>query len=110
MPKATDEQVQRFVNERLRPWAERVRALYLEAKDHKAAIDDVYVAMTENPTWSDNRTDGPPHLMAVSDVLAMNTALTAFIAVVEGGDPGVMDDFAAQYPVVLDACVRPPSV
>lgn len=61
---ATDVQVQNYSDSRVRPRAEEIRALYLACKDDKAAIDDVYTALTEqSPTWSDNRTDGPPHLL-----------------------------------------------
>lgn len=107
MADATNDQIQRFANERLRPWAEHARALYLEAKDHQAVIDDIYEALAthNNPNnWTDNRTDGPPHLLTANDVLALNTAIVAFIAAVEGGDSSQFDD---QWPVVLDACVRP---
>lgn len=106
---ATNAQVQQYVNERVRPWAERARALYLEAKDHKAAIDDVYANLTDNPTWQDQRADAPAHLLTPSDVLAWNTFITGLVALVEGG-AGAAEACAAapaQWPVVLDACVRP---
>lgn len=99
MAAATDQQVQQFVNERFRPFAEKLRALYNAAKDNRAALDDVYAALTaESPTWADNRSDGPPHLLAPSDVLAWNSFMSDFVAFVEGN---------AQTPIVLKACVRP---
>jgi hypothetical protein len=98
---ATDQQVQNYADQRVRPWSEQLRAAYLAAKDHKAAIDDVYAALTqESPTWDDSRTDGPPHLMAGNDVLAWNAFVSAFIDFVEGD---------ANYAKVLQACVRPVS-
>lgn len=105
---ATDQQVQNFVDQRIRPRAEQIRALYLACKDDKAHIDDIYAALTQpTPTWTDNRTDGPPHLLTPSDVLAINTFLTGLIALVESGNSGDMTAAGAQYPVVLKATVRP---
>lgn len=98
MANATDLQVQQYVNERVRTSAEQLRALYYALKDHKAVLDDVYAALTqEAPTWSDDRPDGPPHLLAPSDVLAWNTFVSNLLAAIEGD---------AQWPVVLKACVR----
>lgn len=96
---ATNEQVQAYVNERVRPWSEQLRAVYLQAKDHKAAIDDVYANLTDNPTWDDAHDGNPPHLLLPSDVLAWNAFVTEFIDLVEGD---------ANYAKVLQACVRPP--
>jgi hypothetical protein len=96
---ATDPQVQRFVDERIRPHAEAARALVLAFDDDRASIDDVYAALNvPTPTWSDKRPDGPPRLLTPADVLAIN---------------GFMEDVRTfmkahgQYAVVLKACVRP---
>jgi Arc/MetJ-type ribon-helix-helix transcriptional regulator len=99
MPAATDQQVQQFVNERFRPRAEQIRALLLAMQDDKAVIDDIYEALNQqNPTWTDNRNDGPPHLLSASDVLAYNSYITALI-------PHIKD--AADYSIIQKACVRP---
>lgn len=99
MPLATDPQVQQFVNERLRPRAEQIRALLLAMEDDRAAFDDIYAALTAPaPTWDDERADGPPHLLTGNDVLALNTFLYDTITAMRGN---------AQLPVVLKACVRP---
>jgi hypothetical protein len=99
---ATDQQVQTFVNERLRPFAEKARALYLLSKDHRAAIDDVYANVAAgSPTWTDNRTDGPPHLLVPNDVLAMNSFMAALNTFIEGN---------AEYAIILKACVHAPGV
>lgn len=96
---ATDEQVQRYVDERVRVRCEEIRALLNAINDDKAAIDDVYAALTQpNPTWTDNRTDGVPHLATPNDVLAWNTFITNLKTTMEGD---------AQLPVVLSLCVRP---
>lgn len=96
---ANDQQVQQYVNERVRVRAEQIRALLLAMEDDRAAIDDVYSSLTQqSPTWTDNRTDGPPHLLTPSDVLAWNTFLYDTITAMRGN---------AQLPVVLKACVQP---
>ena len=101
MAAATDQQVQTYVDTRVRVRAEQIRALYLSCKDDKGLIDDVYTALTEpTPTWTDRRTDGPPHLLTPADVLAWNAFVTAWIALIEGAEAG---DYAA----VLKACVQP---
>ncbi len=101
MSAATDAQVQSYVDSRFRPRAEQLRALYLNMKDDKALLDDVYTALTEqNPTWADNRLDFPPHLLTSSDVLAMNACFTALIGLLEGAEVG-------NYATTLKACVRP---
>ncbi len=99
MANASDAQVQRFVDERIRVRVEQIRALRLAIADDIASIADVYAALTqEEPTWSDSRTDGPPHLMTPGDVLAINTLYTDLLAAIDGD---------AQLPVLLNACVRP---
>ena len=96
---ATDQQVQTFVNERIRPRCEAIRSLLIAMEDDIAAIDDVYAALTQqNVTWEDDRTDGPPHLLTPSDVLAINTILNDLKTALRTN---------AQLPIVLKACVRP---
>lgn len=100
MAAATDQQVQRYVDERVRVRAEQCRALLAALEDDKAAIDDVYAACSlASPTWVDGRADGPPHLLTPADVLSYNAFITALI-------PNIRD--AADYPSVSRACVRPP--
>jgi len=106
---ASDQQVQTFVNERFRPFAEAARALYLVAKDNRAAIDDVYAACAaQSPTWSDNRTDGPPHLLVPQDVLSWNAFMANLIMAVEGtADGNTLNQLAGNWATVMKACVRP---
>lgn len=94
---ATNQQVQNFVDSRVRPRAEQIRALLLAMEDDRAAFDDVYANLSSNPTWTDNRQDGPPHLMEPNDVLAWNTFLADTVTAMRGN---------AQLPVVLKGCVR----
>ena len=95
---ATDLQVQNFVDQRIRPRMEQIRALLVDLQDDKAAIDDVYAALTQDtPTWTDARTDGPPHLLTPGDIININSLITNLITAISGD---------AQYPVALKACVR----
>ncbi len=107
---ATDQQVQNYVDQRVRPRCEQIRSLYLAVKDDKAHIDDVYAALTAgSPTWTDQRTDFPPHLLTPSDVLAWNSFITQVISLIEGTfvDVGTANSAAGQYPIILKATVRP---
>lgn len=98
MPNATDQQVQKFADERVRPHAEAARNLAVAFDDDIAEIDDVYNALTmQSPTWTDSRTDGPPHLLTPSDVLAFN----AFIHDIRDAIKN-----HPQYAVIEKACVR----
>lgn len=103
MPIATDQQVQAFSDQRVRPHMEAIRALVLALQDDKASIDDVYAACAaQNPTWTDTRSGGaPPHLLAPSDILEYNAFITAIISAITGN---------GSYPTVIKACVRPVQV
>lgn len=106
---ATDAQVQAFVDQRLRPRCEAYRALMASIQDDQNAISDVYAAVTEqNPTWTDNRTDGPPHLLTPSDVAALNT-IEAVLLKVNAGTATTADvtNMFGQLPILEKACVRP---
>jgi hypothetical protein len=94
---ATNDQVQQYVNERIRPHAELLRKLLLSYEDDIAAIDDVYANLVDNPTWNDTRVDAPPHLLTASDVLAINTFMNDIKTAIRNN---------AQLPIVLKACVR----
>ena len=99
MAEANAEQIQQYVNERVRVRAEQVRALLLGLQDDKAAIDDVYAGLTGSQSgWTDARPDGPPRLAAASDVLAYNTFATDLIADIEAN---------ANLSTILALCVRP---
>jgi hypothetical protein len=95
---ATDAQVQRFVDERFRPRAESVRLLLNQFLDDLANIGDVFNAVTQpTPTWTDQRKDGPPHLLVPTDVVAYNTFATDISNAIKNH---------AQYPIMQKACVR----
>ena len=105
---ATDQQVQTYVNERLRVRAEQFRALVNACRDDKLAIEDIYQNVAQqNPTWTDNRTDGPPSLLDSQDVLVYNTVLTRFLNFVDGTlTDQTKNEFGVQWPVFQQACVR----
>jgi hypothetical protein len=96
---ATDQQVQVFVDTQIRPICEAARNLKLQIDGAISQIGDVYAALTEpTPTWTDQRTDAPAHLLSPADVLAINAFLHD-ISTAIGNDNA--------YPVVESACVRP---
>lgn len=98
MASATDVQVQNWVDTRMRPHSELARALAHILDDDISSIDDVFAALTApTPTWRDTRSDGPPHLLSTSDVLAFNTFIHDIRDAIKNN---------AQYPIVLKACVR----
>lgn len=105
---ATDQQVQTYANERIRVRAEQFRSLVNACRDDKLAIEDVYAACAQqNPTWADNRTDGPPTLLTPQDVLVYNTVLFMFLALADGTLTNENKaEFGAQWPVFQQACVH----
>ena len=94
---ATNQQVQIYVDARIRPLCEMIRSLELACADAIATIDDVYQNLANSPTWQDGRTDGPPHLLQPSDVLAMNTMIHDLLTAIQSD---------AQYAIMRKACVR----
>lgn len=91
---ATNDQVQFFNDQRCRPWSKAMVALYLQAKDHKAQLDDVYANLTDNPTWVDANSQNAANTMTPNDILAWNAFVDAFIAFVEGnGNYAVIQQF-----------------
>lgn len=112
MPAATNQQVQTFVNERMRPYCEAIRAVKLETDDNEGAIGDIYANLNNNPDWTDNRTDGPPSLLAPSDVLAWNTFMFHFKRLIDGCASDAERIASANevkngWATILKACVRP---
>lgn len=97
MARATDLQVQQFVDQRVRQRAEQIRALLLAMEDDISAIGDVYEHLNDTPTWTDTRTDGPPYLLSASDVLGWNAFIVAMSAAMRAHD---------QFAVALKGCVR----
>lgn len=109
MANASDGQVQQYVNEHVRPRCEQLRDLGTLINYDKSLIDDIYAALTQaTPTWADNRTDFPPHLLNKDDVLAWNSFITGFQKFRDGTFANVTEanSFAAQWSIILKACVR----
>lgn len=109
MPVATNQQVQNYADQRIRPRAEQFRALVAACADDKRAIDDPYAhCVQQSPTWTDSRGDAPPHLLAPSDVLVYNAIITLFAKLI-AGTLTLQDvaDFSANWSVFQAACVRP---
>jgi len=118
MPEATDQQMQAFADQRIRPFAELCRQLYNLAADDKASIDDEYARATGLNRWNDARTDGPPHLLqsgnaaSPDDFTNFNAFITAFKTVIDGTATGSDAANAAEmrscWAVLMRACVRAP--
>lgn len=112
---ATDPQMQRFADERVRVFAERVRALRIRAADDKAAIDDIFERAAGDVRWNDARTDGPPHLLQSGDSANPDDMLVynSFITLLEKFFAGTFatlneaNSAAAEWAVLQRACVRP---
>lgn len=96
---ATNAQVQAYVDNRLRVRAEQIRNLLIALEDDKNLIDDVYANVSDSPTWTDSRSDNPPHLLGPNDVLAYNSFISDAITALKGH---------GSYGAILDACVRSP--
>lgn len=120
MPIATDQQMQTFCDQRIRPRAEQLRAVYNAMTDDKASIADEFSRAANGPIWNDARTDGPPHLLASGpgsspdDLSNYNAFATALLNLINGTSVAngstVAADAAtvhANWSVLMDACVRP---
>lgn len=108
MPIATDQQVQVFADARIRQRAQDVRALLIRIQDDLVAIPDIYEACNQvSPTWTDNRIDGPPHLLAPSDVLVYNTVAQALLKCIAGTATAQdVIDLGANWAAFQRACVQ----
>ena len=105
---ATDQQMQQFCNERIRPRAEQLRALINAFRDDKAAIDAVYDRAANGAAWSDARPDGPPRLLARQDVLVFNAFASLFLQCIDGTATAQnVSDLHANLSVFEASCVRP---
>jgi hypothetical protein len=105
---ANDAQMQQFANERIRVRAEQFRSLVNSFRDDKAAMDEVYARAVSETPWSDNRTDGPPKLLASQDVLVFNAFTSLFLSCVDGTAVTTdVQSLNANLAVFQSACVRP---
>lgn len=112
MAAATDQQMQTFANERIRVRAEQFRALVNACRDDKAAIDSAYDRAANGAAWNDNRTDGPPKLLASQDVLVFNAVISNFNDLIantgenDAAKAAIVDGIRANMAVFQSACVR----
>lgn len=115
MANATDQQMQRYADERIRPRAEQFRNLRAACNDDRGAIDDIYARAVSASRWTDARTDGPPHLLQSGnsanpdDALNYNTFVALFEKFMAGTFASLNEanSAAANWAVLQDACVRP---
>lgn len=108
MAQATDQQMQRYCDERIRRRAEQCRSLIDSLQDDQVAIPDIWDRAANGAAWNDARTDGPPKLLASGDVLAFNLVSALLLKCVAG--TATLADvaaLAANWPVFQAACVQP---
>ncbi len=105
---ASDQQMQVYCDQRIRPRAEQSRGLVAALRDDKAAIDAVYDRSANGAAWTDARTDGPPKLLASQDVLVYNSVATLLLKCIDGTATSQdITDLHANWSVFQAACVRP---
>lgn len=104
---ATDQQMQTYCDERIRPRAEQCRSLVNALRDDKVAIDAAYDRAANGTAWADARTDGPPKLLASADVLTFNTVMTLLLKCVDGTATAQdVADLNSNWAAFQAACVR----
>lgn len=111
---ATNAQVQNWSDQRTRVRAEQARALRIALADDNAGIGEVYANLTDNPDWTDGRTDGPPSLLGPNDLLAFNTFSDSLAKILNGfafadaaAKAAAVDAIQGQLAIVTKCCVRP---
>ncbi len=110
MAQATDQQMQQFVDQRIRVRAEQSRSLIESMRDDKAALDSVYDRAANGAAWNDARTDWPPKLLGSQDVLVYNSVATLLLKCIDGTATSQdITDLHANWAVFQAACVRPVS-
>ena len=112
MSVATNQQVQNFSDQRVRPACEQLVSLLANLQLILAQMADVNANLTANnpsTTWTDSRADFPPHLATPSDLITLGNAVQAFQRVVSGtGTATDSQTIAAAMPVVQSLCVNNP--
>lgn len=104
MAVADNNQIQHCSDEQVRPLSQAARALVLGLDHFRNAGDDIYHGLDGDnggvgATWTDNRTDGPPHLLVPTDILAFNSFAEDVRAYIKNH---------GQYPIILKACSHAP--
>jgi hypothetical protein len=95
---ASNNQIQAFVDARVRPHCELLRSVCNTLADDIAAIGDVYANLTGTPTWVDTNVNNLPHTLTVADVLAWNALINAVYTAIHGN---------SNYPIAQSACRTP---
>lgn len=114
MAEANDAQMQQYADERIRPFAEMLRDVFVAGADHFAAIGEVFERASGSNRWDDERTDGPPTLLASGGnadpdaVENLNLLLVRLEQFRTGTfvNVGEANQFQELWAVLQDACVR----
>lgn len=110
---ATNQQVQAFCDNRVRPRCTDVVGLVQRSQNDLANIGDVYANLTSSPTWTDGRSDGVPHLATPADILAWNTFVTNLVAIITGATTdaaaalALVQGLQGQWPVIQRLPINP---
>jgi len=108
MAQATDQQMQRYADDRIRVRAEQLRAIVNAFRDDRTQIADVFERANGGAAWNDARTDGPPNLLNSQDVLNFDAVSTLFLKCIDGTATAQnVIDFHANFLIFQTACVRP---
>jgi hypothetical protein len=103
MAAATDQQMQAFADQHVRPRAEAIRALVAGMESDNAGMGDMYARFNQASPgyapWADARTDGPPHLLTEESIAKYNTFMVAILAAIKNH---------SEYANVMAMCVRAP--
>jgi hypothetical protein len=105
---ATNEQMQKFADERIRVRAEQFRKILIAISDDKTASVEVLARAASGEAWTDDRKDGPPKLLDSADFLAFDAVISALLKCAAGA--ATVDDIKAMndgWPIFQRACVQP---
>ena len=109
MAAATNLQVQNYSDQKVRPLCEQFVQFVSNLQLALAQMTDINANLMSSPTWTDTRTDGPPHLAQPSDLLTIAAAAAAFGRVLSGvGTAADSVAIATAMPVIQSLCVNGP--
>lgn len=89
---ATNQQVQTYVDSRMRPSCTEIILWVLRRQADKATVDDIYNSLTPSPTWTDSNPNNSAHAAQPNDVLAWNTFIVNLLQIIAGPAPVVVDN------------------
>lgn len=111
---ATNQQVQDFIDSRVRQSCSDILLWILRRQNDAANLDDVYANLSSSPTWTDARTAGVAHSAVPQDFFAWNTFIQGLLKVVVSGQPldgrtaaETISDIHAQWATIQKLPITP---